>query len=352
LKDRAEAQATLFELPPPVIALAPAVTRAPGGAARVAPVVPPAPERSVAERMPAGIRLGGMSWSYPGWAGSVYQPGFAARDLSRQGLPAYAAHPLLRAVEIDRSYYDPLSADAFGAYAAQVPDDFRFMVKAHEDCTVDRFPPHARYGPRKGLTNPRFLDPDYAATQVVPQIVAGLGAKLGVILWQFPPQDAGGAAVFAARLRDFLRRLPAGPTYAVELRNEELLGPAYGAALADTGAVHCHNVWTAMPSLLRQARQLPPATRRPLVIRWLLRRGDPYEKAKARFEPFDRIVEEDLANRADVAALARRAHHHGVETIATIDNKAEGCAPQSIFRLARAIVDGEGPPDEGSAQRS
>ena len=302
--------------------------------------------------MPAGIRLGGMSWSYPGWTGRVYEPGVAQKDLARHGLTAYAAHPLLRTVEIDRSYYDPLAADVFQSYAAQVPDDFRFVVKAHEDCTIDRYPPHARYGQRRGLANPRFLDPEHAASAVVPQIVAGLGAKLGVILWQFPPQETGDADAFARRLGTFLKGLPVGPTYAVELRNADLLGPAYGAALADAGAVHCHNVWTAMPSPVQQARQLPPATRRPLIVRWLLRWGDPYEKAKARFEPFDRLVEEDAVNRAAVADLARRAHRHGVETIATVDNKAEGCAPESISRLARAIVDGDGPPTETAPRRS
>ena len=339
MTEAADAQARLFEEPP--------ATEGPGASKRarasVGPVVLTPEERALAERLPPEIRLGGMSWSYPGWAGSVYVRAASPRELARHGLPAYAAHPLLRTVEIDRSYYDPLTADAFRAYAAQVPDDFRFVVKAHEDCTIDRFPTHARYGQRKGQPNPRFLDGAYAAEVVVPPIVEGLGAKLGVILWQFPPQDAGGAGAFARRLGAFLerlQRLPRGPVYAVELRTAALLGPAYGDALAAAGAVHCHNVWTAMPSPMQQARLLPPATRRPLLLRWLLRRGDPYESAQARFEPFDRLREEDPANRDEVTALAVRAHRHGVPVIVTVDNKAEGCAPQSILRLARAIADG------------
>jgi len=165
-----------------------------------------------------------------------------------------------------------------------------------------------------------------------------------VILWQFPPQDVGGAAAFARRLGAFLRRLPRGPTYAIELRTAALLGPAYGDALAEAGAVHCHNLWTAMPAPAQQARLLSAATRRPLVMRWLLRRGDPYESAQARFEPFDRLREEDPANRAEVAGLVTRAYRHGVPAIVTVDNKAEGCSPQSVFRLARAIADGVGAP--------
>lgn len=340
----AEGQASLFEAPGPP---------SPDGGAKdgrdpaeaILSALASPEDRAVAQRLPPTIRLGGMSWSYPGWAGSVYAASASPRVLARHGLPAYAAHPLLRTVEIDRSFYDPLTAAAFRAYAAQVNDDFRFVVKAHEDCTIDRFPTHARYGQRKGQMNPRFLDGAYAADTVVPPIVEGLGPKLGVILWQFPPQrDDGGAGAFARRLGEFLRRLPRGPTYAVELRTAALLGTAYGDALAEAGAVHCHNVWTAMPAPAQQARLLPAATRRPLIMRWLLRRGDPYESAQARFDPFDRLREEDPANRTEVAGLVTRAHRHGVPAIVTVDNKAEGCSPQSVFRLARLIADGIGAP--------
>jgi len=100
-----------------------------------------------------------------------------------------------------------------------------------------------------------------------------------------------------------------------------------------------------MPSPLQQARLLPAATRRPLVMRWLLRWGDPYESAQARFDPFDRLREEDPANSGEVGGLITRAHRHGVPALVTVDNKAEGCAPQSVLGLARVIADGI----EGSA---
>ena len=93
--------------------------------------------------------------------------------------------------------------------------------------------------------------------------VEGLGAKLSTLLFQFPPQDVSDPRGFAQKLGRFLRALPAGVTYAVELRNPELLTPAYGEALAEAGAVHCHNLWTAMPALLAQVRLVPPAARKP-----------------------------------------------------------------------------------------
>jgi uncharacterized protein YecE (DUF72 family) len=315
-------QVHLFELPPSSLAAA-------------------APSKELvqlAAELPSTIRLGAMSWAYPGWVGSVYGAAAPARQLAERGLTAYAKHPLLRAVEIDRSYYEPLSADLFRSFAAQVPADFRFFVKAHEDCTLFRFPEHARYGSRRGRANARFLDAAYASDAVIAPALAALREKLGGVLFQFSPHATGEPRVFAERLRRFLQGLPQGPCYAVELRDPELLTPAYARTLEGSGAVHCHNLWTAMPGLLEQARLLPPAARRPLLIRWLLRPNDRYEDAKARYEPFNRLAAADLPARTAIASLLARAHRHDVPVFVFVDNKAEGCAPESIAQLAQATV--------------
>ena len=322
MKARDGEQRDLFALPPPEV--------------RPAEFSPEL--RATAAALPAGVRLGTMSWNYPGWRRLVYAADAPLKALSPLGLTAYARHPLARAVEIDRTYYEPLAADQLRAYAEQVPDDFRFVVKAHDACVLARYPDHARHGMKRGGVNERFLDAAYAADAVVGPIVEGLGGKLGAVLFQFPPQDVGRGDGFAARLGDFLARLPKGPTYAVELRNAELVSAAYGDALAAAGAVHVHNVWSSMPLIADQARRLPPATRRPLVVRWLFPRGDSYEEAGARYEPFSRLVDEDIGSRSAIAELVTRALAHDVPAIVTVDNKAVGCAPESLARLARAIV--------------
>jgi uncharacterized protein YecE (DUF72 family) len=301
----------------------------------------PRPEdAALAARLPPTIRFGTMSWTFPGWIGKVYPEGTAKTRLADRGLPVYAAQPLFRAVEVDRTYYEAPPADFFRGLAAQVPDDFQFLVKAHEECVVFRFPTHARYGKRRGEANARFLDAAYAADAVVAPYVEGLGAKAGALLFQFPPQPLDvPPETFAERLHDFLRRLPRGPAYAVELRNAELLSPAYGAALLDAGALHCHNAWSFMPPVIEQARAIPPGARRPLIVRWLLRPGDNYEAAGGRMEPFDRLREEDPTTRAAIATLVSKGHAHGVGALVMVNNTAEGCAPDSIGLLARAIAD-------------
>lgn len=319
-----DAQGELFELPPRKLGLAPSALA----------------HRALSAELPSEVRLGTMSWSYPGWKDVVYASEGSTKELSELGLTAYVEHPLLRAVEIDRSYYEPLSESAYRRYAEQVPDDFRFLVKAHEDAVVRRFPLHARYGKKRGSPNPRYLDASYVTDVVVAPLVEGLGAKLGALLFQFPPElEVAEPDAFAERLERFLRALPRAARYAVEVRNPELLTREYASALAAGGALHCHNLWTTMPPLAAQARLIPPVARSPLIVRWLLRHGDPYGGASERFKPFDRLAEEDRTNREKVADLVARADAHGVPALVLVDNKAEGCAPLSIVELARAIVE-------------
>jgi uncharacterized protein YecE (DUF72 family) len=243
----------------------------------------------------------------------------------------------LRTVEIDRSFYEPLSVDTYAQLASQVPADFRFVAKAHEACTTVRFPSHARYGARAGQRNPLLLDVAYATDQVIRPFVEGLGGNAGPLVFQFSPFEVHSPVRFAERLHQFLRQLPKGPTYAVEIRNAELLTEAYAQALADTSVLHCHNVWGRMPSVLEQRARLPKETRRTLLIRWLSRPGDTHESARQRYLPFDRLVEEDPPRREHVATLTRELLTAESEVIVVASNKAEGCAPETLARLAESI---------------
>ena len=119
---QAQSQLDLFTspaTPPPVV-----------GATAVSPAMV-----ALARRLPRQIYLGTSSWTFPGWQGLVYDRVASASVLARHGLSAYARHPLLRTVCVDRTFYAPLPAADYAIYAASVPDDFRFVVKAHAWCT-------------------------------------------------------------------------------------------------------------------------------------------------------------------------------------------------------------------------
>ena len=304
--------------------------------------------RALGAALPSHIHLGTSSWAFPGWTGLVYAPHgnkpAPEQVLARHGLAAYAAHPLLRTVSLDRTFYAPLSIDEFARYAAQVPDDFRFVVKAPAAIT-DPVVRKAGSG-EAARDNPSFLDAAAAASAFVGPAVAGLGAKAGPLVFQFPPlgrRMLADVPRLIARIAAFMTMLPRGPLYAVEVRDPDLVTAAFARALATAGAVPCLAMHARMPSVDLQAGTLgvdTPAVG-PLVVRWNLHAGRSYDDAKAGYFPFNRLVDEDLPSRTSLARLARAVVAANRDVFITINNKAEGSAPLSVEHLAQAITAGE-----------
>ena len=297
-------------------------------------------DRNLAAKLPPQLRLGTSSWSFPGWAGVLYDRGASQQLLAQEGLRAYAENPLFRTVGVDRSHYRPLTPPQWGAYAEQVSDDFRFLVKAHEHCSLHRFPSHPRYGALREQENLRFLDPDYAIESVVGPTVEGLKDKLGVLLFQFAQQDLrpiGGPLVFCDRLYAFLSRLPEGTVYAVEVRNPELLIPRFCEALEASGTMPCLAGLPAMPGLDAQWQQTPARVAPVLVARWMLRCNHTYDTASLAFHPYDSMREPDEATRETLVRLLRQIP--GRPSYLIINNKAEGSSPSSVRALARALTE-------------
>lgn len=289
---------------------------------------------ALADRIGPSIRLGTSSWTFPGWQGIVYSRERSMRDLARDGLREYASHRWLRTVGVDRTFYRPVDEPVFRAMAAQVPADFRFLVKAHEAIT--------RPDGADASGAPRFLDAAYAADAAVAPMVAGLRSHAGPLLFQFSPMGIRGDAAADATIRrigEFLRRLPAEGMYAVEVRDRALMRPAWGAMLRDSGAVHCYSAHPTMPAIADQARAAAPHDQRAIVCRWMLHAGFGYDEARARYDPFDRIVDEDPSSLKGFASLCAQARMHGMTSWVIVNNKAEGSAPLSILRLAHAIAE-------------
>ena len=140
------------------------------------------------------------------------------------------------------------------------------------------------------------------------------------------------------RLAEFLGRLPHGPLYAIELRDPALITDAYLQALHGSGAHHCLGLHPRMPVASEQARATGLAHAGPLVVRWNLHQGFGYEEAKARYQPFTRLVDEDIPNRVSLARLCLDAVGRGQPAFVIANNKAEGSAPLTLFKLAEQIV--------------
>ncbi|MGF6857595.1 DUF72 domain-containing protein [Paraburkholderia sp. CI3] len=347
------APASLFEADTPPDSPAPEPDSAPASAdapkkrrSRAVLAAPPSPELlALAAQLPPQIHLGTSTWSFPGWTGIVYGDDYSNSKLSREGLSAYGAHPLLKTVSIDRSFYQALTVTEYLRYAQQVPEHLRFIVKA--PMTITDATVRAERGEPVSL-NPCFLNARMALDDFVTPCLEGLGAKAGALVFQFSPlpdQMLAQPAVFIERLGEFfdaLPGLPDGSCYAVEIRDASLLTPRFIRMLKTAGVRYCVGIHARMPDPLRQAAALAlldgePAG--PLIVRWSLHGGFKYEQAKAKYEPFNRLVDEDPATRASLAELAARYALAGQPVVIAVNNKAEGSAPLSCVKLAEEIVE-------------
>ncbi|SFD96357.1 DUF72 domain-containing protein [Paracidovorax konjaci] len=355
--------------PPPGPAADPALSHAKPSAAParrgtggVRPVAPDGDLLALAAALPPTLRLGGSSWSYPGWKGLVWEGDHSESTLARQGLAAYAQHPLMRTVSIDRGFYRPLTVSQYAGYAAQVPEDFRFIVKAPSLVTDALV--RAEDG-RGRAPNPAFLDAALALQEFVAPALEGLGAKVGALVFQLSPLPLAQLDRLEAtieRLGALLRAMPAlapaapDGVLAVEVRDPQWLWPEYEPLFADAlrsaGATYCLGLHAKMPPLEEQLRLLRRLWPGPLVCRWNLNPvhgAYGYEDAEALYSPFDRIVHPAPEVQAVLARALSGITGAGQNAFVAISNHAEGCAPLTIRALATQVAALRAPPPSPSA---
>jgi uncharacterized protein YecE (DUF72 family) len=139
------------------------------------------------------IRVGTSGWSYKEWKGHFYPEKLAAKNM--QHFPS---------VEVNNTFYRMPNVATLAGWAAEVPDDFQFVLKASKRITHDR------------------------RLKEVADSVDYFLRTAGTL----------------ARLRDFLTLLPAGTRAAFEFRNASWFeDEVYGAlrehnhawCVADTG---------------------------------------------------------------------------------------------------------------------
>jgi uncharacterized protein YecE (DUF72 family) len=143
------------------------------------------------------VRAGTSGFSYTEWKGSFYP-----EDLSNDAmLGFYADH--FGAVEINNTYYRMPKDSVLENWAAQVPEAFRFVLKANRRIT------HF-----KRLKGSATEDMEYFWSQAVT-----LEDRLGPVLVQLPPNFKKDVE----RLQAFLADIPAGVRPALEFRHASWL---------------------------------------------------------------------------------------------------------------------------------
>jgi uncharacterized protein YecE (DUF72 family) len=133
-------------------------------------------------RTAGDARIGISGWRYAPWRGVFYPPGLP----QRQEL-AFASR-MLPSIELNGSFYSLQRPESYQAWHDETPEDFVFAVKG------SRYITHML----------RLKDVRTPLANFLASGIFALRAKLGPILWQFPPSFA----YEPERLEDFFSLLP------------------------------------------------------------------------------------------------------------------------------------------------
>jgi len=170
------------------------------------------------------LYCGTSGFSFKEWKGPFYPEKLPADEM----LAFYGAR--LPSVEINNTFYRMPKQSVLEGWAAQVPERFRFAVKA----------------PRR-LSHVKQLKDCSEEAGYFFSAVATLGTRLGAVLVQLPPH----ARVGVEKLDAFLELVPAGVPVAFEFRHPSWKDAAVYATLERHGTawVTADNDGTVPPEL-------------------------------------------------------------------------------------------------------
>ena len=183
-----------------------------------------------------GLYLGTSGWSYADWEGTLYPEGLPSASRLAEYVKRFAT------VEIDSTFYGTPRRPTVRKWREVSPDGFLFAAKFPQEVTHE--------------TN--LVGSEDEAENFV-RTMAELGDRLGPLLIQLPPSfDVEGMGV----LEDFLKRLPEGFRYAVEVRHRSWLGSDLPEMLRERGVALALIDYPKMP-------RMEEATADFSYIRWL-----------------------------------------------------------------------------------
>jgi uncharacterized protein YecE (DUF72 family) len=158
------------------------------------------------------LYVGTSGFSYKEWKGSFYPEDLPAGEMLRY----YAER--LPAVEINNTFYRLPSERLLVEWAEQVPEGFRFVLKASQKITH--------------FKRLRGAEPE---TEVLLRVAGALGDHLGPLLFQLPPN----LKADLPRLEAFLELLPRGARPVFEFRHPSWSEAATREALRAHGCALC-----------------------------------------------------------------------------------------------------------------
>jgi uncharacterized protein YecE (DUF72 family) len=260
--------------------------------------------------LPEELLVGTSSWSNADWVGPFYsadlQPG--------QYIQAYARR--FRAVEIDSTFYGTPAPAMVRAWRERTPPGFIFAARVPRIITHEKVLRDCQSEFNNFLSHMELLDD-----------------RLGPLLLQFPYFNK---TAFASRepferlLRAFLKTLPAGFKFALEIRNKNWISWDFLELLREHSVAFCLVAQGWMPRIDTLAKAVDVVTADFCYARFI---GDP-RRLENQASRFDRMREDKTDEMRVWAGELRKITGRGVKTYVFFNNYYAGFAPGSAKLFA------------------
>jgi uncharacterized protein YecE (DUF72 family) len=255
------------------------------------------------------IYLGTSGFTAAGWAGSFYPLDLKSADY----LPFYADH--FETVEVDSTFYGCPSARRVTNWALKTPPGFIFSVKVPQTITHD-----------KALVNCDTELKEFVETMGI------LGEKLGPMVFQFPLFDKSKVKdrhEFTDRLIPFLKTLPAGYRFAIEIRNRDWLTAEFAQLLREYKVALVLQDLSYMPKAMDL--KFDPITADFAYVRWL---GD-RKRIESQTLRWDKTVIDRTQEMSAWVQYCYPIVKRGVKVFAYANNHYSGHAPHSVEQFRK-----------------
>ena len=158
------------------------------------------------------LYVGTSGYSYKEWKGTFYP-----KDLKEKEMLRFYGERF-RSVEINNTFYRMPTASVLEAWAAEVPADFKFVLKAAQK-----------------ITHFQRLKDVRDSVEYLVDVASTLKERLGPLLFQLPPN----LQKDVPRLREFLMLLPRHGHAAFEFRHQSWFDEEVFGVLREFQAVLC-----------------------------------------------------------------------------------------------------------------
>ena len=259
----------------------------------------------------AEIHIGTSAFTAAGWETAFYPAGMKPADY----LTYYATK--FDTVEVDSTFYRTPSVATVNGWARKVPEGFVLAAKVPQIITHEKI----------------LLNCDNDLKQFL-ETMGLMGDKLGPLLFQFGYFNKTAfksGKEFLARLEPFLKKLPKGYRFALEIRNKQWLTVEFFDLLRAHKVAYALIDQAWMPRVSEIFEKFDPVTADFTYVRLLGDRKGIEKLTKT----WDKVIVDRSRELMSWVNVCQRTTQRGVTTYVYINNHFSGYAPATVEQLQK-----------------